>query len=147
MVDWTLGLRVVHIAATCTSLGGLVYARAVLWPLLDSLPAAEREPFLQRAIRRFAAIKWTGVSLLAVTGVVQWTVTWPHILDRSAYVAFFALKMVGAVGLFSITFLLTLPVGRLGGMQARRGFWSALNVLCGLTILVGAALMRTVARA
>ena len=140
-------VRVLHIAAACTSLGGLVYARAVLWPLLDTLPAAEREPFLQRAIRRFAAIKWAGVSLLAVTGVVQWALTWPGIADRAAYVGFFALKMVGAVGLFSITFLLSLPADRLRGMRARRGFWSALNVLCGLTILVGAALMRTVERA
>jgi len=31
-------------------------------------------------------------------------------------------------------------------MRARRAFWSALNIVCGLTILVGAALMRTVAK-
>ena len=30
--------RVLHIAATCTSLGGLFYARMVLWPNLDKLP-------------------------------------------------------------------------------------------------------------
>jgi hypothetical protein len=32
-------------------------------------------------------------------------------------------------------------------MRERRAFWSALNILCGLTILVGAALMRTVVKA
>jgi hypothetical protein len=50
------------------------------------------------------------------------------------------------MGLFSITGLLALPDVQLGGMQRRRGFWSAVNILCGLAILVGAALMRTVAR-
>jgi hypothetical protein len=54
--------------------------------------------------------------------------------------------MIGAIGLFSITFLLALPVDKLHGMQKRRAIWSGLNIICGLTILVGAALMRTVAR-
>jgi uncharacterized membrane protein len=138
--------RVLHIAATCTSLGGLFYARVVLWPALDLLPVGERERFLRRAIRRFAYVKWTGVAVVAVTGVVQWLRTYPQVLDKGLYVGYFALKMVGAVGLFSITALLALPDERLRGMQGRRGFWSAVNVLCGLMILVGAALMRTVAR-
>ena len=138
--------RVLHITATCTSLGGLFYARTVLWPSLQSLPAPEREGFLDAAIRRFAYIKWTGVAVVAATGVAQWVRTYPHVLDKGLYVAYFALKMVGAVGLFGITFLLALPDERLSGMQRRRGLWSAVNVACGLTILVGAALMRTVAR-
>ncbi len=138
--------RVFHIAATCTSLGGLFYARTVLLPSLASLPAERREEFLRVAIRRFAIIKWSGVAVVAVSGVVQWAVTWPHVLDRSAYVLYFGIKMVGAVGLFTITALLALPDERLEWMRARRAFWSGLNLLCGAAILVGAALMRTVAR-
>lgn len=147
MIALEVAIRVLHIAATCTSLGGLVYARAVLWPSLRSLPAQHRETMLTAAIRRFAYIKWGGVLVVAVTGIVQWALVWPTIIDRTLFIVFFAIKMVGAVGLFSITFLLTLPTDRVEGMRARRGFWAALNVLCGLTILVGAALMRTVARA
>jgi hypothetical protein len=139
--------RVLHIAATCTSLGGLFYARVVLWPSLASLPAGRREEFLQVAIRRFAIVKWAGVAVVAATGIVQWIVTWPHVLDRPAYVAYFAIKMLGAVGLFTITALLALPDQRLEWMRERRAFWSGLNLLCGAAILIGAALMRTVARA
>ena len=138
--------RVLHIAATCTSLGGLFYARAVLWPSLALLPDAEREAFLNAAIRRFAYIKWAGVAVVAATGVVQWLWVYPSVLDKELYLLYFAIKMVGAVGLFGITFLLALPAERLRGMQQRRAFWSGLNVLCALAILVGAALMRTVAR-
>jgi hypothetical protein len=119
----------------------------VLWPTLDLLPSGERDRFLNSAIRRFAYIKWTGVTVVAVTGVIQWLWTYPHILDQRRYLLFFVIKMIGAVGLFSITFLLALPAERLHGMQQRRAFWSALNIICGLTILIGAALMRTVARA
>lgn len=136
--------RVLHIAATCTSLGGLFYARTVLWPTLDTLPAAERQIFLSNAIRRFAYIKWTGVIVVAVTGIIQWILIYPYVVNPRLYLIYFAIKMVGAVGLFSITFLLALPSEKLGRMQTQRAFWSGLNILCGLAILVGAALMRTV---
>jgi uncharacterized membrane protein len=138
--------RVLHIAVTCTSLGGLFYARMVLWPMLEQLPDSERESFLAQIIRRFAYIKWTGVIVVAVTGVIQWLWTYPYVLDQTSYLIYFGIKMIGAIGLFSITFLLALPVDKLHWMQKRRAIWSGLNIICGLTILVGSALMRTVAR-
>src|SRR5688500_4395196 len=118
----------------------------VLWPSLDQLPPDQREQFLSVVIRRFAYIKWAGVTVVAVTGVLQWLWTYPYIADQQLYIFYFGLKMIGAVGLFSITFLLALPSDKLSGMQKRRAVWSGLNILCGLTILVGAALMRTVDR-
>jgi hypothetical protein len=63
--------------------------------------------------------------------------------NQQLYLIYFLIKMMGAVGLFSITFLLALPADALRGMQAKRAFWSAVNIACGLTILIGAALMRT----
>jgi hypothetical protein len=142
-----LACRVLHIAATCTSLGGLFYARVVLWPTLPQLPSSERDAFLRAMIRRYAAIKWTGVAIVTLTGLVQWFVLWPLVTNRTLYLLYFGIKMTGALGLFSITALLALPAERFEGMQANRGFWSALNIVCGLTILIGAALMRTVAKA
>ena len=139
--------RVLHIAATCTSLGGLFYARMVMWPTLPLLPELERAAFLKASIRRYAYIKWTGVTIVAITGIIQWFFLWPHVTDHTRYVIYFGIKMVGAVGLFSITALLAIPNEKLKGMQDRRAFWSALNILCGLTILVGAALMRTIVKA
>jgi len=139
-------VRVLHIAAACTSLGGLVYARAVLWPALGRLPAAARDGFLTAVMRRFAWIKWTGVAVVAVTGLVQWCAAWPHVAARAAYAAAFALKMGGAVGLGTITFLLALPSERLRSMHRRRGLWAAINIGCGVAILLGAALMRAAAR-
>jgi len=138
--------RVLHIAATCTSLGGLFYARAVLLPTVSGLPSERREEILNEAIRRFAAIKWTGVTVVATTGLIQWLNTYPRVVDQGQYVVFFGIKMVGAVGLFSITFLLALPSERLRGMQRSRGLWSGINVVCGLLILLGAALMHSAAR-
>jgi uncharacterized membrane protein len=135
--------RVLHIAATCTSLGGLFYARMVLLPSLQVLAEPERGVFLAQVIRRFAYIKWTGVTVVAVTGVIQWTQVYPHVSQQRLYLFYFMIKMMGALGLFSITFLLALPSDALRGMQARRAFWSAVNIVCGLTILIGAALMRT----
>lgn len=143
-MSFSLLCRVLHIAATCTSLGGLFYARMVLWPALDLLPDPEREKFLAGAIRRFAYIKWSGVTVVAVTGIIQWILIYPYVLNQNIYLVYFGIKMAGAFGLFSITFLLALPAEKLQGMQAHRAFWSGLNIVCGLAILVGAALMRSV---
>ena len=138
--------RVLHIASTCTSLGGLFYARMVLWPTLPQLGPADREAFLRSVVRRYAYIKWSGVTIVAATGIVQWIVLWPHVANRNLYIAYFVVKMAGAVGLFTITALLVIPSERVDGMRERRAFWSGLNIACGLLILIGAALMRTVVK-
>jgi len=57
----TTPVRVLHIAAACTSLGGLTYARAVLWPALDRLPPAARADFLAVVMRRFIARNTTSL--------------------------------------------------------------------------------------
>ncbi len=143
-VSLEITFRVLHIAATCTSLGGLAYARFVLLPNLKFLPEPERQNFLDRMIKRYAYIKWTGVSVIAVTGIIQWLDIYPLVSNKGLYIFCFVIKMLGAVGLFSITFLLALPAERLRGMQQNRAFWSGMNILCGILILVGAALMRAV---
>ncbi len=142
-MDPYLVLRVLHIAATCTSLGGLFYARMVLWPTLPLLEEPVRTEFLNAMIRRFALIKWTGVCVVAVTGIFQWFKIFPTVAHPDLYITYFSIKMIGGVGLFTITFLLALPAERLQGMQRHRAFWSGLNIACGLTILIGAALMRS----
>jgi uncharacterized membrane protein len=138
--------RVLHLAATCTSLGGLVYARVILWPAVATLPAEARGPFLKNVIRRYAYVKWTGVAVVAATGVFGLLRVLPTVPARSAgaYLAAFALKMFGAVGLFTITAQLALPLPAFRGVRRRRALWSAVNIACGLLILIGAALMRSI---
>ena len=133
-----------HIAATCTSLGGLFYSRMVLVPNLQYVPEEARELYLNKMIRRYAYIKWVGVTVIVVTGIIQWLDTYPMVKDKDAYLLAFGVKMVAAVGLFLITFLLALPNERLKGMQRHRAFWAGLNIVCGLVILIGAAWMRAV---
>lgn len=133
--------RVLHIAAACSSFGGLLYARAVLWPALRGLPGGSRESFTATAMRRFAPIKWAGVAIVAVTGVAQWAMLAPSVHHRDAYAGWFALKMAGALGLFVTTLLLALPIRGLSRMHDRRGLWSGLNLVFALVILGGAALM------
>lgn len=136
--------HVLHIASTCTSLGGLFYSRMVLIPNLQYIPEEARENYLNKMIRRFAIIKWTGVVVVVTTGIIQWIEIYPSVVDKSNYIIAFAVKMVAALGLFTITFLLALPNERLKGMQRHRKFWAGINIVCGLTILIGAAWMRQV---
>lgn len=136
--------HILHIAATCTSFGGLFYSRMVLIPNLKHIPEPTREVYLNHTIKRFGYIKWTGVIIVVITGIIQWLDIYPQVTDKTHYLMAFALKMFGAAGLFIITFLLALPDERLKGMQRNRKFWSGLNLCCALIILIGAALMRAV---
>jgi uncharacterized membrane protein len=136
--------HILHIASTCTSLGGLFYSRMVLIPNMQYVPEPARENYLNKMIRRFAVIKWIGVVVVVTTGIIQWVDIYPTVADKSHYLIAFAVKMVAALGLFSITFLLALPDERLKGMQRHRKFWAGVNIICGLTILIGAAWMRQI---
>jgi uncharacterized membrane protein len=136
--------HILHIAATCTSFGGLFYSRMVLIPNLKYIPEPARGLYLNKTIKRFGYIKWTGVIIVVVTGIIQWFDIYPDVTNKTDYLLAFALKMIGAAGLFSITFLLALPNENLTGMQRNRKFWSGLNLFCALIILIGAALMRAV---
>jgi uncharacterized membrane protein len=136
--------HILHIASTCTSLGGLFYSRMVLLPNLKYVPEEARDAYLEKMIRRFAWIKWTGVIVVAITGIIQWIDVYPQVIDKTHYIIAFCIKMVGAIGLFLITFLLALPNDRLKVMKEHRAFWAGLNIVCGLTILIGAAMMRDI---
>lgn len=136
--------HILHIAATCTSFGGLFYSRMVLIPNLKYIPDEAREVYLNKTIQRFAYIKWSGVIVVIVTGIIQWFDIYPGVANKEGYLIAFALKMAAALGLFTITFMLALPNERLKGMQRNRKFWSGLNLACALMILIGAALMRAI---
>src|SRR4051812_12433549 len=92
--------HILHIASTCTSLGGLFYSRMVLLPNLHYVPEVTREEYLNKMIKRFAYIKWTGVIVVAITGVIQWVNIFPTVADKGNYILAFTVKMVGAIGLF-----------------------------------------------
>ncbi|HEX2731589.1 MAG TPA: hypothetical protein VHM70_08295 [Polyangiaceae bacterium] len=144
MSPFAVFTHTLHLAATCTSLGGLAYARLVLSPNLKALPEAERAPFLKAMLRRYAYIKWSGVLTVAITGCVQWLNVFPTVADRSAYLLAFAVKMVGAVGLFGVTAALALSDLGVGKLNERRALWSGVNIAFGLLILAGAAAMRSI---
>jgi uncharacterized membrane protein len=133
--------RVLHVAAACSSFGGLLYARVVMWPSVGRLPAAQRAETLAAAMRRFAWIKWSGVAVVALTGIVQWCRVDPVVRGRSDYLAWFGVKMGAALGLVAVTALLALPLPMLRGMHRRRALWSALNLVFAALILTGAAMM------
>src|SRR5215217_303493 len=102
-------IHILHIAATCISLGGLFYSRVVLLPNLQLIPEDARENYLKHMMRRFGYIKWSGIGILLITGIIQWMDIYPSVHDKYHYLLAFLLKMLGAVGLFSITFMLALP--------------------------------------
>jgi len=131
-------VRLLHLVATCTSLGGLAYARLVLWPNLQTLRSRARGP--ARALH--PTVRAHQVERRDARGDHRRGTLahrWPEVVDKVAFTSAFALKMGGALGLFSITAALAF-----GCMPGRRAFWSGLNLACAVAILLGAAWMREV---
>jgi uncharacterized membrane protein len=136
--------HLIHIIATCVSLGGLFYSRMVLWPNLKYIPEEARDAYLAKMVRRYGIIKWIGIILITFTGVVQWLDIYPQVEHKMAYLFAFVFKMMGAGGLLTITSMLALPLEAFTPIRKRRAFWSAMNLFFGLMILIGAALMRSI---
>ncbi len=136
--------HMLHILAACTSIGGLVYARLVIQPNLSGLPEAFKEALLKKFIARYRLLKWIGVTILGLTGLLQIAVIYPTVEQKKLYTLAFVLKMLFASGLLGITLSLALPHQRFHTIQRNRSFWAAMNICCAIGIVIMTVWMRTI---
>lgn len=139
-------INTLHIAAACVSLGSLAYARLVVLPNMKYISETEREIYLSKMIKQFAYIKWAAIIVLVLSGILQWFVSYPYVIQKNQYLLAFSFKMLGAVGLLCITFLLSLPKQTKDIMQHRRKFWTGIGLFFSLIILLGVAWMRQISK-
>ncbi len=80
-----------HLLATVTWIGGMIYVNLVLMPSLTAIDPPQRGRLLGAAARRFAILAWGSVVVLLVTGLLK---TPPGQLFRpsTTYGAILALK-------------------------------------------------------
>lgn len=67
--DWQLISFALHLGGIALWLGGMVFFLVVLGPAVDQLEAGVAIRILDRGKKKFEAIGWTGISVLALTGV------------------------------------------------------------------------------
>ncbi len=71
-IDWlAFVLRLLHILAAITAVGGSIFARFALWPAIEQLPESQRAGFHDAVRRRFARLVQLSILFLLVTGLIN----------------------------------------------------------------------------
>lgn len=131
-----------HLGGVIIGVGGVAFARFVLIPTAAALPPEQRAPFMARIGARFNPILWTAIGVILVSGLYNMLSSLQAGVD-ARYQAVLGLKVLLALVLFAIAFLITLPFPALAGMQKQRPRWLLVNLaLATLIVLLSAALRR-----
>ncbi len=131
-----LVLRWIHLLSAITLVGGSVFAFLVLRPWLASLPEQQRQKVRQELRGRWAAVVFTGIALLLVTGLVNIMRINAQLPPdvRKTYHPLLGIKVLVALGVF---FLASALAGRSEAFQKLRSHWGrTLGVVVLLGVLV-----------
>jgi uncharacterized membrane protein len=129
-------LRWTHIASMSFLIGGVLYARLVLYPSLDSLAEIEREKLGDRIAGRFRAWVAIAVGALLISGLM-------NLMRKSSlppgFHMWFGIKMLLAFHVIAVSLLL----GRSGVAIAKRRRWLTGIAASGLAVLAVSAWLRS----
>jgi uncharacterized membrane protein len=96
-------MRWLHIISVIILLGGMVYARFVLAPVLTALPEAEKGSIVVRSAEGFRTIILLAIFAILLSGLYN-LITKPNI--PSGYHMWFGIKMLFVLHIFAVSFLL-----------------------------------------
>jgi len=131
-----------HLGGVIVGVGGVAFARFVLIPTAAALAPEQRGPFMAKAGGRFNPILWTAIGVILVSGLYN-MVSSLQAGVNTRYQAVLGVKVLLALMLFTIAFLITLPFPSLAGMQKQRPRWLLVNLtLATIIVLLSAALRR-----
>ena len=130
-----LAFRWAHILAAITGLGGAIFIRYALTPVLAALPDDQRRS-LHEAIRsRWAKFVHMSIGVLLLTGLYNFMVVIGPKNVPPGYHMIFGIKFLLALGVF---FTASILVGRSGAAQRAREnakTWLLLNIGMAITIV------------
>ncbi len=131
-----------HLGGVIVGVGGVAFARFVLIPTAAALPPEQRAPFMARIGARFNRILWTAIGVILVSGLYNMLSSLQAGVD-ARYQVVLGVKVLLALILFAIAFLITLPFPALAGIQKQRPCWLLVNLtLATIIVLLSAALRR-----
>jgi hypothetical protein len=140
MTGWLAVLmRFLHIASVAGLVGGALYARAALTPVLNALPEAQRASSAQRAQARFRTSLFVLLVLVVFSGLYSFLTGPKH---TSTWHMMFGIKMLLVLHILATAILwATSPYGdvAVGGKGKRR---LASIVISGLLAILVASYLR-----
>lgn len=137
LVQW------LHVAAAVLAVGGVACIRFVVLPALEGMDEEARSAFMDGVHVRFRQIVGISLGLLLITGLYNvGVVAAAGQLTPPAYLYPLIAKIVLALVIFKIAFMLMIPGPAFSGVKAKRKGWLLVNFVLGMIVILIAAYLR-----
>jgi len=133
-----------HVLGAVLAVGGVAFARLVLIPSAEGLDEEAREALMEGIHKRFRQVVALSIGLLLITGLYNVGIAAvAGSFSVSGYLYPMIFKLVLALVVFKIAFMLIVPGPAFSGVKAKRKTWLMVNLVLGaVVILLGAYLRR-----
>ncbi len=134
LVQW------LHVAAAVLAIGGVACIRFVVIPALEEVEESARTTFMESINIRFRQVIGISLALLLITGL--YNVGMAAVagqLASPAYLYPMIVKIVLALVVFKIAFMLIIPGPAFSGIKANRKLWLMVNFVLGMIVILIAA--------
>ena len=139
----TILMQWLHVVAAVLAVGGVACVRFAILPAIEELDEGAREELLEVIQTRFRQIIVISMGLLLVTGLYNVGVAAAAgTLTTPAYLHPVIVKIVLALIVFKIAFMLMIPGPAFSGVKANRKKWLTINFVLGLVVILIAAYLR-----
>ena len=125
------------------AVGGVAFVRFVLLPVSESIPEEQRPVVMGAVVDRFRQLLWASIGLLLVTGLYNVGIAAiSGLLASKPYLYALIAKIVLALVVFKIGFMLTVPGDAFASVKANRRRWMTINFVLGMIVILIAAYLR-----
>jgi len=134
-------MRWAHIASSAVLIGGLIYARLVVAPVLAESSPEERAEALDGLGKRFRPLVYAAIAGLVVSGFYNFLMHRGH---TPYYHAWFGVKVLLALHVFAASVLAVRSARAPGEEEARRLRRMTGAILSGMLVILIAAYLRLI---
>ncbi len=135
--------RWLHILAAITAVGGTVFARAVVFPTLRSLPENERSQLHAALRERWATILKAAIGFLLFSGLYNFMLTVSEYRVPPWYHMLFGIKFLLAMAIFAIASLLIGKSPAAHAVRSRATLWLNVNIVLAVVVVCLSGVLRT----
>lgn len=133
-------LHALHLLAVVTVIGGSIALRFIVCP---RIPATEEGAETRKAILgSWRRVVWISIGLIIITGLANADQAYRRVGLDGLYWMVFGAKFLGAMIIFSVALLLTLPMESFNKFKQERDRWMHVIVGLGAIIIFLSAYLR-----
>jgi uncharacterized membrane protein len=128
-------MRWLHITSVVVLIGGMLYARLIVFPALSSLSADQQETIWERSAAAFRALVYGAMTALVISGLYNLLTTPGH---TRRYHMMLGIKLLLVLHVFAVAILVVQP------NRPRRVRMMAGTAISGLVIIAISAYLRRI---